>query len=130
MASAASNVAKTASQVGGGSSRRKVDTISNEAVDPESRRTLDHNGISDNSLGSSKSNSNNKNMLQKTFKNIKKGAKKVDPRRVASAVKTQIQGDHSNSLTSQLGTEEAEDAVLSSVEKRSKYNTKIDTNTG
>ncbi|KAL3920631.1 MAG: hypothetical protein SGILL_003161 [Bacillariaceae sp.] len=125
MASAASNVAKTASQVGvGGGSRRKVDSMTT-TVESDS---MEHHSFSESSLETKDKTAGNKNVLQKTFKSIKKGAKKVDPRRVASAVKTQIQGDNNNnhyssSLASQLGTEEAEDAVLSSVGKRSKHTT-------
>jgi hypothetical protein len=123
MASAASNVAKTAGHVGGsvagaagvGGSRRKVNTTEsamNES-DPELARILEHNGGSETGLSSKDKAGGNKSMLKKTFKNIKKGAKKVDPRRVASAV-------NSSFMRSQLGTEDAEDAVLASVEKRSK----------
>ncbi|KAL3908787.1 MAG: hypothetical protein SGILL_008349, partial [Bacillariaceae sp.] len=138
VASAASNVARTASSVGGSvagaaaGSRRKT-TIADGTpggVDPELARyqTFELSGASETSHGSNEKSSssgnnhnNNNNVLKKTFKSIKKGAKKVDPRRVASAVKTSIQGENSNSsIANQLGTEEAEDAVLASVEKRSK----------
>ncbi|KAG7359816.1 mechanosensitive ion channel [Nitzschia inconspicua] len=63
----------------------------------------------------------NKNMFKKTYKSLKKGANKVNPLRMAGAVMSQKDGDASRQLSmmDQLGTDEAEDAVLSSIEKRS-----------
>jgi hypothetical protein len=139
MATAASSAAKTASSniaavsVGrsSSSSRRKVQ-------DDADVSQHDHRGASETGsardLTDSDKNMNDQekyqgkstNMFKTTYKTLKKGANKVNPLRMASAVvyssrdgeeKTAV-GSKSRILH-QLGIDEAEDAVLSSVERRS-----------
>ena len=121
--SAASSVAKPASSFGEAiagvasnelSDRHKVHDESLPGKSSETVSTPEVSGGHINNQGKGKG------MLSNKLKTFKKGTNKVNPLRMVSAVKSQIQGsgNYRSSMLKQLGSDEAEDAVLSSVEKR------------
>jgi hypothetical protein len=129
VASAASNVAKTATGVGGGPSRRKsndgqpattYDTTNDSSA---TISTILEEGADSNRVPRSGS-KDKKGMLKTTLNKAAKAANKVNPLRIAAPLKT-AQADEntvkvaSSPVLHDLGADEAEDAVLSSVEQRS-----------
>jgi len=143
VANAASSVAKTAGggAAGGGSSSRRKGDDGGEAIpmDDSSDAALS----SQTGDASSRPGKEKKGMLKKTLKTFNKAANKVNPLRSSSKPsgpagtpsnddeKASEGGDleimstktASSSLLNDLGTDEAEEAVLSSVENRSKNTT-------
>jgi hypothetical protein len=139
MTSASLNAAKMASsnissvnddRSSSSSSRRKVQEETDvpqhdhhEDSETGSSRDLTYNG--NNVIEQQKHQGKSKNMFKTTYKTLKKGANKVNPLRMVSAVvyssrdgEEEIVGGSKSRMLHQLGTDEAEDAVLSSVERR------------
>lgn len=126
MANAASSAAKTASinfsPVSGGRSSPslyKVPDGGRVPSDHESSEAFSSRDLaeSDNNTNEkSHSSKNNNNVFKKTYKSLKRGANKVNPLRMAFPK----EGEEKTSMSQRLGTDEAEDAVLSSVERRSR----------
>jgi hypothetical protein len=130
MASVASHAAKTASDniaaVGRStvSARHKSNDDEGGVIhhDTEGSEVGSSRGLtdSDNKANEKPHGGKNKNVFKKTYKSLKKGANKVNPLRMATGKPPRDGNAGANySMVHQLGTDEAEDAVLSSVEKRS-----------
>ena len=127
VASAASQVAKSATPGGFSSSSRRKMNEEQQVVDGTSTIHDDNNSSIDTpttTTTSDTSGKEKKGMFKKTLKSFNKAANKVNPLRIPNAMMksggTKSHDNEEHDITRDLGTDEAEDAVLSSVEKRSR----------